>query len=120
MTIPETGAKEMASKRGEMLSPLATVREITDSEVEFYQRNGWVKLDALVDRELAAELLRVGKLKIEQKQSADIWSVELNFALDGIEPFRSLALSETMGQNVHRLVNRDRLTDRVIPIRLTE
>jgi hypothetical protein len=34
-----------------------SIREVTDCEVEHSEEHGWVKLDALIDRDLALELL---------------------------------------------------------------
>jgi ectoine hydroxylase-related dioxygenase (phytanoyl-CoA dioxygenase family) len=96
----------------------AGARKVTDDESEFYERNGWVKLDGFVDPELAAEMLRVGQAKIDEARTTqNIWNTAWNFARDGVEPFRSLVLSETMGLNARKLINRQRLTDREIPIR---
>lgn len=84
----------------------AHIREVTDAEVAFYERNGWVKLDHLVTPELAAELLRVG---VESGDTPGGWE---SVARDpGVEPFRSLVFGERMGRNAARLVNRRRLTD---------
>jgi ectoine hydroxylase-related dioxygenase (phytanoyl-CoA dioxygenase family) len=95
-------------------------REITDEEAAFYQQNGWVKLDGFVDPEIAAQMLQVGQARIDQAQTTGtIWNRADNFARGEIEPFRSLALSETMALNARKLINRQRLTEREIPILFT-
>src|SRR5437870_10043391 len=87
----------------------AKIREITDEEIAFYEKNGWVKLDRLVDPELADELRRV---------VADIPNQDRRWlAKNGVEPFRSMMFSEKMGQNAQRLANRRRFTDRDIAMR---
>jgi hypothetical protein len=86
----------------------AGVREVTGEEVAFYQEHGWVKLDALVTRELAAELLRVGEdWHQRQHKSTRDWN-SLALQADA-EPFRSFMFSERMGRNAQRLVHRERL-----------
>lgn len=84
----------------------AHIRDVTDDEVAFYERNGWVKLDGLVTAELAAELLRVGN---EAGDHPGAW--ESLAQGPGTEPFRSLVFGGRMGRNAARLVNRQRLTD---------
>ena len=92
----------------------AKVREVTEEEIEFYHKNGWVKLDGLVTPEFAAELLSVGKAHTVDSGKLSAWSA---LAKDGVEPFRSFFFSERMGRNATRLVNRKRLTDVEVPLR---
>jgi hypothetical protein len=95
------------------------VRDVTDDEVRFYHENGWAKLDGLVEPEVSAEMLRVARPQYEEKRvaAADIWELALGYASEGVEPFRSVALSETMGRNAQRLIDRRRLTDTDVPVR---
>jgi len=88
------------------------VREVTDEEVAFYEEHGWVKLDGLVDPELAAELLEASGTE----DNADLF-VRNHLALESIEPFRSLMFSERMGWNAQRLLNRTRLSDADVRLR---
>lgn len=90
----------------------AHIREVTDDEVAFYERNGWVKLDRLITPELAAELMRVG---LETSDRPGGW--ESMATAPGVEPFRSVMFSDRMGRNASRLVNRQRLTDVDTPLR---
>ena len=87
----------------------ANIREITDEEVAFYEENGWVKLERLVSPELADALRRVVvDMPTQDRQK---------LAKKGVEPFRSLMFSATMGQNAQRLANRRRFTDSEIALR---
>ncbi|HEX4216223.1 MAG TPA: phytanoyl-CoA dioxygenase family protein [Candidatus Dormibacteraeota bacterium] len=94
----------------------ASVREVTDDEVAFYQEHGWVKLDALIAPEFAAELLRVGEdwHQREHKSTRDWNSLALHA---DAEPYRSLMFSDRMGRNAQRLVNRERLSGTGIALR---
>jgi hypothetical protein len=97
------------------------IREITDEEVAFYQRNGWVKLDRLIEPELAAELLRIGGPRTQDESSLDpglrFWKNAFGLAKDDVEPFRSLSCGETMGRNAQRLMNRKRLAADDVAVR---
>lgn len=94
------------ARSGDVADVAAHIRDVTDEEVAFYERNGWVKLDGLVTPEFAAELLRVG---VETGGTAGSWE---SLARDpGVEPFRSVVFGEQMGRNAARLVNRRRLSD---------
>jgi hypothetical protein len=90
----------------------AHIREVTDEEVAFYERNGWVKLDRLITPELAAELLRAG-LATGDKPGG--W--ESMATAPGTEPFRSVVFGDRMGRNAARLVDRARLTDTDVGLR---
>jgi ectoine hydroxylase-related dioxygenase (phytanoyl-CoA dioxygenase family) len=46
----------------------AQIREVTAEEVDFFNENGWVKLDGLFDPELAGELLRHVQATISARQ----------------------------------------------------
>jgi hypothetical protein len=87
----------------------AHIREITDEEIAFYEEHGWVKLERLVSPELADELRRVVVALPPQERQ--------RLAKKGVEPFRALMFSATMGQNAQRLANRRRFTDRAIALR---
>jgi ectoine hydroxylase-related dioxygenase (phytanoyl-CoA dioxygenase family) len=99
------------------------VREITDAEVAVYRENGWAKLERLVDPALAADLIRAGEAFVEPEPDAvklKIWLQARGFARRAIEPFRSVALSATMGRNVQRLLDLQRLTSRAVPVRVLD
>jgi hypothetical protein len=87
----------------------AHIRAITDEEVAFYEEHGWVKLERLVSPELADELRRV---VVDLPPQERLW-----LAKKGVEPFRALMFSATMGQNAQRLANRRRFTDTEIALR---
>jgi ectoine hydroxylase-related dioxygenase (phytanoyl-CoA dioxygenase family) len=100
---------------------LAGARPVSDDEVTFYRDNGWVKLEKLVEPDLVAEMLAVSKELLGEHASAAPragvdaeldWFNDRHFlARDGREPFRSLCLSEAMGANAERLL------ERPVPIR---
>lgn len=90
----------------------AHIREVTDEEVAFYEKYGWVKLDGLISPDFAAELLRVG---IEKSGDPAAWNALA--PKPDAEPFRSLVFGDLMGRNAARLVNRRRLTDDEVPLR---
>jgi ectoine hydroxylase-related dioxygenase (phytanoyl-CoA dioxygenase family) len=50
----------------------AAIREVTDEEVAFYHRNGWARLEGLLDPELAAEILRRGKQRMGERADAEM------------------------------------------------
>lgn len=98
-------------------------RPVTASEVEFYRRNGWVKLKSLISVELADEILATGKrimgvgptrsvTREDVKQGGQVvdygfW-VDYHYAAidDEVEPLRSLALAPEMGLNSQRFFGR--------------
>jgi phytanoyl-CoA dioxygenase PhyH len=90
----------------------ANIREVTDDEVAFYERNGWVKLDGLITPELAAELMRAG---LATGDTPGGW--ESMATAPGTEPFRTVVFGERMAGNAARLVNRRRLTDTDVALR---
>src|SRR4051812_23040815 len=84
------------------------VRAVTDDELAFYREHGWVKLDSLISRELAAALLEAGLRWHEQNQRRPSeWISMAKHA--AIEPFRSLVFSDTMLRNGQKLMDRARL-----------
>jgi ectoine hydroxylase-related dioxygenase (phytanoyl-CoA dioxygenase family) len=48
------------------------IRAITDEEVAFYRANGWVKLERLMDPELAAEVLERGQARMGKRAEAEL------------------------------------------------
>jgi hypothetical protein len=102
------------------------MRDVTDEEVGFYQKNGWVLLRELISSDLAAEALSKVKDKMLNAPSversrldktagpkhtiADIpqWR-DWHFPGrdDNMEPFRSIAYSRQIGHNAQRFVGRD-------------
>lgn len=91
------------------------LREVTDDEVAHYEEYGWVKLDGLVTRELAATLLEVGLRPRSGVETPGSW--EQMAIRPGVEPYRSLFFSERMASNASRLINRQALTDEEVPLR---
>ena len=50
-------------------------REVTDEEVAFYQKDGWVKLDGLITPQFTAELLDAGRVWHQrQGKSSAAWN----------------------------------------------
>ncbi|MEV5848633.1 phytanoyl-CoA dioxygenase family protein [Streptomyces sp. NPDC051985] len=98
------------------------IRDVTDDEVAAFQENGWVKLSGLIDPATASELLRAGHRQIGgpghvSGRTSAMWDIKAFPAMEGIEPFRSVAFHGTMGRNAQRLMNRGRLTGSPVPVR---
>jgi hypothetical protein len=93
------------------------IREITDDEVAFFEENGWVMLRALFGRELTGALLSTA---VESLNEANHDQEGVRFVAgkpsSSADINRTVALSPQMGRVAHRLVNRARLTDDVVPI----
>ena len=112
------------------------LRQVTDEEVDHYATHGWVRLEGLLTTELAGALLQEAEIVMSEPDDApesmpsyavradfgqgtktkvaknvvDIgWWHDRRFVArdDKREPFYSLALGRTMGQNVQRLMGRD-------------
>ena len=97
------------------------VREVTDDEVAFLQENGWVKLEGLLTPDLVSNLRQAAHENfdgVRQSAGAGVWNGPHLAAKHHVEPFDSLVFGKQMGRNAQRLINRGRLTDREIPIRL--
>lgn len=93
------------------------IREVTPDEVAHYEEHGWVMLRELVSRALAAELLAAAQEVLEvPKNDWEGNRTKGRLALDGIEPFRSVAFSREMAGVARTLINRVRLTDVDVPI----
>jgi ectoine hydroxylase-related dioxygenase (phytanoyl-CoA dioxygenase family) len=97
------------------------MREVTDEEVAHYQDNGWAKLEGLISRDLAADILAsvhddlVGEAEArpdatgsEKPRDRAQWR-DLRFpGRDrGIEPLRSLIYSKDIGLAAQRFIGRD-------------
>lgn len=98
-------------------NPDAHIRAVTPDEVAHYEEYGWVMLRELVSRELAAELLEASKKELEVPNGD--WEgnrTRGRLALDGIEPFRSVAFSTGMGRAASALIHRSRLSDVEVPV----
>ena len=98
------------------------VRDVTDDEVAGLDRDGWVQMKGLVSRDLVDELLSQAKYHLEASRDRPgavhrVWNFAFIARDQRVEPFAGLVLSEKMGKNARRLINRQRLTDRSIPIR---
>lgn len=89
-------------------------REATDEEIRHYYDNGWVKMDGLISRELAAEMLDWAKVEIlerpvdgERSHEVEVWKDVYNIGRDDLrEPFASLNRSLAIGRNAQRFMRR--------------
>jgi len=88
------------------------VRAVTDDEITSYQRDGWAKLPGLIPVEVAAQMLEVGRAYLADNPPASgaqgldlpMWREWRYLARDvGQEPFRSVAYSARLGENLSRL-----------------
>lgn len=86
------------------------IREVTDEEVAFFEEHGWVMLEQLLSRELAAAALEAGEQLMPSEPENKGPRVVEPAAGKGLEPFRTIAFSAGMGRAAHRLINRKRLT----------
>lgn len=103
------------------------VRALKDDEVAFYRANGWVKAEALIAPEIAAEMLQIVRPIVQTPDIADSarkapktddWGSRVvdsgywrdyHFIArdDRREPFHSIAFSDEIGRNSQRLFGRD-------------
>ena len=89
-----------------------TVRAVTQDEIAAYQRDGWAKLPKLISPESAARMLEIGRAHLSGEGVSD-GSQELNLRMwrewrylgrdVEEEPFRSIAFSPRLGQNLSQL-----------------
>jgi hypothetical protein len=121
------------------------IREATADEVAFYEENGWVKLDGLVDRGDVDALLGASKeLKARADESwnadRDSWGTwrleESGYERDfgdwvgvytstglytsgrvRIDPLSSFTYSKELGRVLQQVINRERLTDEEVGVR---
>jgi ectoine hydroxylase-related dioxygenase (phytanoyl-CoA dioxygenase family) len=97
----------------------AHIREVTADEVASYEENGWVMLRQLFSPELVAELLEGARVTLAEMENGNRFTGNISLqhlARDGIEPFRTVTLSNEMGRVAHTLINRARLSDVDVPI----
>lgn len=97
----------------------AAIREVTDEEVASYHRNGWVKLEGLLDPGLVAEILARGKQRMGERadaampdnrktiMSAQLQAIWRNWQnpADEDEFFRSVSRSRPLARVASRLLN---------------
>jgi ectoine hydroxylase-related dioxygenase (phytanoyl-CoA dioxygenase family) len=106
------------------------VRAITEEEIAAFHANGWVRLDGLLSRELTDELLMQAKIVMSTpddgaaaartadgqarrvagvKQVVDVgaWHDRRRLAVEGKEPFASVAFSPQLGADVQKLMRRE-------------
>ncbi|CDO35907.1 phytanoyl-CoA dioxygenase family protein [Novosphingobium sp. KN65.2] len=93
------------------------VRAVTDEEVRFFFENGWVKLERLISRDYAAQLLKGAKGLFGDDGNAPNDEPELpegyrwfrtHVGLGDSDPhYRALATSPTLGRNFARLFGRE-------------
>jgi ectoine hydroxylase-related dioxygenase (phytanoyl-CoA dioxygenase family) len=50
----------------------SAIRDVTDEEVAAYKRDGWVKLEGLLEPELAADILERGKARMGERADAEL------------------------------------------------
>ena len=91
-------------------------REVTDAEVTCYRDNGWVKLDRLIEPEVAAQLLTAAQeLMGETGEAAlrpgidydTVWFNDYHYpAREGREPFASLTYGPDLGRDTQRFLER--------------
>ncbi len=103
------------------------VRALRDDEIAFYRAHGWVKAEALIAPEVAAEMLEIVRPIVETPDIADearrspktddwgsrvvdsgYWR-DYHFIArdDRREPFRAIAFGDGIGRNSQRLLGRD-------------
>lgn len=90
----------------------AEIRPVGDDEIESYQRDGWAKLPGLISEEAAAQMLEVG-LALSSNEMSDLGVQEVLLPMwrewrylarsAGKEPFRTVAYSARLGENLSRL-----------------
>jgi hypothetical protein len=95
-----------------------SIREVTDEEVDHFRDNGWVKLDQLISREFAAELLDAAKSRMgstgdahELRPGKDLvghpsWHDYHDIAEED-DVFAALGFSKEIGRNAQRFMERD-------------
>lgn len=124
---------------------ILSVREVTDDEVAFYEEHGWVRLPGLIDRTLAKRMLEVLEELYDSTSSlfrhpddqavterkwrvsgGDLRGLAESVTLESgwfwaygidVEPVATFARSWELGRALHRLMNRQRLTDQSIGVR---
>lgn len=107
------------------------VRPLKDDEIAFYRAHGWVKVEALIAPEVAAEMLEIVRPIVDTPDIADserrapklddwgsrvvdsgYWRDYHFIARDGRrQPFHAIAFGEEIGRNSQRLLGRN------VPIR---
>ena len=99
------------------------MREVTDEEVAFFREHGWAKLDRLIEPELAAELLESARQLVdsprEERNPMGWWETYYFAARDERrEPFASLVFSHDLARAAVKIIDRRRLTDEPVGVRL--
>ncbi len=102
--------------------PELAVRSVTVEEQQFFFENGWVKLPGLIDRQVAADLLRRAKRRFGEDGRDGLEPISENTVIkvrtqgwfrtaapisEMDEAFHKLASSQEMGHNAARLFGRD-------------
>jgi Phytanoyl-CoA dioxygenase (PhyH) len=95
-----------------------SIREVSDAEIDFYRVNGWVKLDQLISREFASELLDAAKTKMGEsgeghalRPGKDLvgfpsWHDYHDIAEED-DTFAALGFSKGIGRAAQQLMQRD-------------
>jgi len=88
--------------------PLREPRAITDDEVAFYRKHGWVRLNQLIDRETCAALLARVKQRFAQGSAGlEIPAFTVMLDLSDEDPtFRAFSRSKGMARVASRLIGR--------------
>ncbi len=90
------------------------VRLATDEEVRHYWENGWVKMESLISKETAAQMLEVAKSEVQSEvdgvksHERTAWRDRYMIGRDDkIEPFATVSRSENIARNVQRFARRE-------------
>jgi hypothetical protein len=94
------------------------VRPVTDDEVRSFREDGWVRLEGFVDRSVVGRMLEVAKgilgedgTRQAYRPGVDVgfswWNDYNRLALESIEPFNRVSLSQQIGLNAQRFIGRD-------------
>lgn len=97
------------------MEDVGLARAATQDEVAQYWANGWVKMERFIPPEVAAQMLKIAKVEILEKNIDDarsherpVWRDAYNLGRDdGVQPFHDLVRSPIVGRNAQRFMHRD-------------
>jgi len=91
-------------------------REVTEDEIAFYRDNGWVKLERLIEPDMAQQLLAAAQELMGEAGEAALrpgidydtaWFNDYHYpAREGREPFASLTYGPDLARNTQRFLER--------------
>jgi ectoine hydroxylase-related dioxygenase (phytanoyl-CoA dioxygenase family) len=91
-------------------------REVTEDEIAFYRENGWVKLEQLIEPEMAQQMLAAAQVLMGEAGEAALrpgidydtaWFNDYHYpAREGHEPFASLTYGPDLARNTQRFLER--------------